>query len=197
MHGQPLENTNTMPLSESAQINPELGVSSGGLQALSRAASIFMEATGQKSGKIKGDSTHKGTEGQIPVQMLRHSIVSPRDAASGLPTGKRQHHALEVVVKLERSAPLLVQALCVNENFKDVTIHCWGAASKAGKTGTGTGTTEQYTIVLTNAQLSRFQHFTADDGTLCYLAAWTYQKINWTWKDGGLTGSDDWLSPMV
>jgi type VI secretion system secreted protein Hcp len=180
-----------------SQIDPDLGLSYGGLEALSRAASIFMEVKGQKSGPIHGDSDHKGTEKQIAVQILNHSIVSPRDAASGLPTGKRNHHAIEVAVKLDRSAPLLVQALCTNENLQEVKIHCWGAASKAAKTGIGSGTTELYTIQLTNAQLSKFVHFTAADGTLCYLAAYTYQKITWTWKNGGLMGEDDWLSPMV
>jgi type VI secretion system secreted protein Hcp len=25
----------------------------------------------------------------------------------------------------------------------------------------------------------------------------TYQKIEWTWNDGGITAGDDWESPMA
>jgi type VI secretion system secreted protein Hcp len=25
----------------------------------------------------------------------------------------------------------------------------------------------------------------------------TYQKIQWTWNDGGVTASDDWETPIV
>jgi hypothetical protein len=34
-------------------------------------------------------------------------IVSPRDSASGLPTGKRQHKPLTITKELDRSSPLL------------------------------------------------------------------------------------------
>jgi type VI secretion system secreted protein Hcp len=27
--------------------------------------------------------------------------------------------------------------------------------------------------------------------------AFTYQKIEWTWTNGGITASDDWESPAV
>jgi type VI secretion system secreted protein Hcp len=27
--------------------------------------------------------------------------------------------------------------------------------------------------------------------------AFTYQKIIWTWKDGGIEAQDDWESPVV
>ena len=27
--------------------------------------------------------------------------------------------------------------------------------------------------------------------------AFTYQKITWTWKDGGITADDDWEAPRV
>ncbi len=27
--------------------------------------------------------------------------------------------------------------------------------------------------------------------------AFTYQKIEWTWMDGGITAMDDWESPVV
>lgn len=196
MHRTPDLERKIMPDSD---IDPGLGLSSsdGGLHALSRAASFFMTATGQKSGKIKGGSTIKGREGQIELLGIEQFVKSPRDAASGLPTGRRIHHPLQVAAKLDKSAPLLWNALVMNENLTEVKIDCWGGISKASGIASGSGNKVYYTVKLTHAQLCEFQHFTAVDGTLCFVAAFTFQKIEWTWTDGGINAQDDWLSPAT
>lgn len=38
------------------------------------------------------------------------SVVSPRDSASGLPTGKRQHKPMVITKELDKSTPVLMQA---------------------------------------------------------------------------------------
>jgi type VI secretion system secreted protein Hcp len=54
----------------------------------------YLMLKGQKQGAIKGGITGKGREGAIGAIAVSHSIVSPRDPQSGLPTGKRMHNAL-------------------------------------------------------------------------------------------------------
>lgn len=39
------------------------------------------------------------------------SVTTPRDAASGLPTGKRQHKPLVITKELDKSSPLLMEAM--------------------------------------------------------------------------------------
>ena len=63
---------------------------------------------------------------------------------------------------------------------------------------------EIYTITLTNASISSVREYmvdnlTAADANLPMLeeVTFTYQKIQWTWTDGGITASDDWSSPMT
>jgi len=63
------------------------------------ALNAYLKLKGQKTGAIKGSVTQKGREGLILVIAVSHEIVSPRDSASGLPTGKRMHKpfALDVL----------------------------------------------------------------------------------------------------
>lgn len=53
---------------------------------------------------------------------LAHSVVSPRDAASGLATGKRSHKPLSLRKSLDKSSPPLF-TFVVSEPGSQVTIH--------------------------------------------------------------------------
>ena len=110
---------------------------------------------------------------------LSHEIVSPRDAASGLPTGKRQHKPLTIRKELDKSTPKLLMAMITNENLSNVTFTLTRSGSP------------YMTIKLTNASVaSRVQTGTTEE------IEFTYQKIEWTWTDGGITAMDDWESPI-
>lgn len=111
----------------------------------------------------------------IPITAVSHEILSPRDPASGLPTGKRQHEPIVITKSIDASSPLFLDALVNNENLTTVqlTIQIDGQ--------------DAYTIKLTNASISDYQQHGATE-----TYAFTYQKITWTWLDGGITASDDW-----
>ena len=52
------------------------------------ALNAYLKMKGQKQGEIKGSVTQKGRENKIMVIAVNHEITSPRDPASGLPTGR-------------------------------------------------------------------------------------------------------------
>jgi type VI secretion system secreted protein Hcp len=81
------------------------------------ALNAYLKLKGQTQGDIKGSVTQKGREDSIMVIAYSHEVVSPRDAASGLPTGKRQHKPLVITKELDKSTPLLYQCLVTNENI--------------------------------------------------------------------------------
>ncbi len=110
---------------------------------------------------------------------VSHEIVSPRDPASGLATGKRMHKPITITAAFDASTPRLIQALVNNENLKTVTINFTPAGTKGA------------TIVLTNASVSQYDQ-TGETVSFQF----TYQKITWTWVDGGITASDDWEAPV-
>lgn len=157
----------------------------------------YMYAKGQKSGQIKGSVTQKGREDSIAVISVSHEIVSPRDPQSGLPTGQRMHKPFVVTKELDKATPVLYNVLCTNENLSEVTIKFWTPQLKAA---TGVGSEVQhYTVKLTNANIAShsFRQANIRNGDLVKLAeyeeiAMTYQKIEWTWNDGGITAADDW-----
>jgi type VI secretion system secreted protein Hcp len=160
----------------------------------------YMTANGQKSGQIKGSVQQKGREDSIQVLGYSHDIISPRDPQSGLPTGQRLHKPMVILKEVDKSSPILYNVLCTNENLKDVTIKFWAPVIKAAS-GVGVGSEKQnYTVKLTNANISGMEVSTQEFTHVENLAAaktiekvsFTYQKIEWTWTDGGITALDDW-----
>jgi len=154
---------------------------------------------GQKSGQLKGGVLQKGREDSIGVIAMTHSIVSPRDPQSGLPTGQRMHKPLVFTKEVDKASPLMYNILCTNENIKEATFKFWTPQLKAVS---GVGSEVQYyTIKLTNAnfasvdfrmpniRIPELQKLTEYEEWGC-----TYQKIEWTITEGGITAEDDWLA---
>ncbi len=73
--------------------------------------------------QIEGSADQAGREGQIEIYGWNHTIVAPRDAASGLPTGKRQHLPITVTKPVDKATPLILQAL-VNNDRIEATLEC-------------------------------------------------------------------------
>jgi len=157
----------------------------------------YAYVTGSKSGQIKGSIYQKGREDSIGVIGVSHSIVSPRDPQSGLPTGQRLHKPYVITKELDKSTPLLLNVLCTNENLNEVTVKFWTPQIKAAS---GVGSEVQhFTVKLTNANIASIDFRMANirHADLVKFAeyeeiAFTYQKIEWTWTDGGITAVDDW-----
>src|SRR5699024_4095641 len=53
----------------------------------------------------------QGFDQPFAISSYSHEIVSPRDPASGLPTGKRQHKPLTIRKEIDKSTPLLMRAI--------------------------------------------------------------------------------------
>lgn len=160
------------------------------------ALNAYLTATGQKQGVIKGGVTQKGREGSIAVYAVEHAVVSPRDAGSGLPTGKRQHKPLVVVKEIDKSSPLLAKALVTNENLTEVVLKFFSPNLNGMEINS-------YTVRLTNAAIASIQtdmqNNKTEPGTklpVLEQLSFTYQKIEWTWLDGNVTSSDEWQASV-
>lgn len=160
------------------------------------ALNAYLKLKGQKSGECKGSVTQKGREGKIMVIAVSHDIVSPRDAASGLPTGKRMHKPFVITKELDKSSPLLYNILVHNENITEWELQFWQPSA--------TGAEKQhYSIKLLNANIASIDFRMANNKHPDLMkfseyeeVAFTYQKITWTWVDGGITAEDDWEAPV-
>ncbi|MES2776392.1 MAG: Hcp family type VI secretion system effector [Bacteroidota bacterium] len=166
------------------------------------ALNAYLKLKGQKQGVIKGSVTQKGREGKIMVIAVSHEIVSPRDAASGQATGKRQHKPFTITKEIDKSTPLLYKALVSNENITTWELQFF-RPSTMGLPSTG-AEVNHYTVVLTNAKIVDIKSTMLNNKNpeLVKFAeyeevAFTYQKIEWTWVVDGISASDDWEAPVV
>jgi type VI secretion system secreted protein Hcp len=150
---------------------PGAGAAGTASTATATGQSMNLSVTGQKQGVF---SSRK-----IAVIAVSHEIVSPRDPASGLPTGKRQHKPFTITIQYGPTTPKFINALVSNENLTSVLIGLL-------RNGSVVATTK-----LTNASVSDYVE-TDQSVQLSF----TYQKITWTWVDGGITASDDWEAPV-
>ena len=161
------------------------------------ALNAYLRLTGDIQGEINGSVTQAGREDSIMVIAFNHEVESPRNATSGLATGKRQHKPLIITKEIDKSTPLLMNALTNNENLSEVILQFW-RPSRSGKEF------QFYTIELTNARIvdihqemlnnkypENMQHAEREH------ISFVYQKITWTYEDGGITSTDDWESPSI
>lgn len=157
-----------------------------------RTPTIFVTATGESQGEIKGGSTSAGTEDNMEVFGFSHEVVSPRDAASGLPTGKRQHKPISIIKSIDKATPLLATVLYNNENLTEVEIKFY-RTDRTGKS------VNHYTITLQNASIASISSSDplSPDAPPREEISFTYEKITQTWNDGGITAEDDWETPAV
>jgi type VI secretion system secreted protein Hcp len=156
------------------------GSSSGGGVVTPRGVgSITID--GQIQGQIRGGQA--GTTRAMEIFEFHHEIVSPRDAASGQATGKRQHKPITFVKEWDASTPLLFQALTRNENLTTVVV------TVDRPDGGG-----YIRIKLTNASVAGIARDTsaATDTLELETISLTYQKIEFEHVATGRVAEDDW-----
>jgi type VI secretion system secreted protein Hcp len=150
--------------------------------------SIEMKITGQKTGVFKGDSTQKGHEDEILVSGYQFELDSPRDAASGQATGKRQYKPIVVTKQLGASSPQLVQACATNENLNKVVIDFY----KSDRTGK---LVNFYRVTLTDASISSDKQYSAGN-TVNEDIAFVFRKITQEDLVAKTSFTDDWQASI-
>src|SRR5262245_26590890 len=95
------------------------------------ALNAYLRVKGQKQGEMKGSVTQNGRQNSSMIIATSHEIMSRRDPASGLPTGKRMHKPFIVTKELDKSSPLLYSALVNNENIATWELKFWTPQVKA------------------------------------------------------------------
>ncbi|WP_437292883.1 type VI secretion system tube protein TssD [Sorangium sp. So ce426] len=157
--------------------------------------SAYLRLVGERQGEIRGSVTQKGREGSILVTEVFHSLVGPRDPVTGRPTGKRMHKPFIVTKDLDRSTPLLLSILSHNESIPRWELQFYRSIAIGVERPV-------FTVQLTNANISsiQFHMLNVRNPGQSRLpeqeeVAFTYQKVVWTWNDGGASAEDDWLTP--
>ena len=142
---------------------------------------IYMMCKGQKQGTITGGVSAAQFPGQIECHSMQFGMGHPL-GQSGLTTGKQVARPLVITKRTDPSTPLLLNACVNNENMTQSVISYVfeGALHRAVATTT-----------LTNAMVQDFNHVAQDDGSSIETITFNYQKCEFTWVEGGITGAWD------
>jgi type VI secretion system secreted protein Hcp len=158
---------------------------------------IMVGVNGTKQGQFKGESTRAQAQDKLEAMGFTFEVASPRDAASGLASGKRQYKPLTITKAIGASSPQFLQALATNEVLKTVTLDFF-------KTNESGEEYIYYTIKLTNATVASIrQHSPETGGAAASKSAagampqleeisFTFQRIEVESKDGKTMAVDDW-----
>jgi type VI secretion system secreted protein Hcp len=135
-------------------------------------------------------TTASSGEHHIDIIGWNHEVASPRDAASGLPTGKRQHKPFTVIKETDRSTPILANLLLKNESITSWELRCW----KPGRNGKRFQLYK--TVTLTNPVVVGVANESAlENRTHGYeleKLEFTYEHIKWYYHESDVTVEDDW-----
>ena len=82
-----------------------------------------------KIGDIKGESTDSGHKEWIDVLSVSglETVVAPRDAASGLPTGRRTYEPVRIMKRIDKSTPLLAKRIASATPIPSMQLSFGGA----------------------------------------------------------------------
>ncbi|NWJ47446.1 MAG: type VI secretion system tube protein Hcp [Chloroflexi bacterium] len=154
---------------------------------------FYVTVEGTKQGKFKGESLQSKNANKIDGIRFSYGITSPRDAASGLATGKRLHKPISFTKEWGAATPQFFQAMTTNENLKSVLF-------EFTKTNANGEEYVYFTIKLTNANIANI-NYTEDslaksgdpsNGLQLEEISVTFQKIEIENKDGKTIATDDW-----
>lgn len=150
---------------------------------------FYVTIVGTKQGQFKGESTRAAAKGKLEGLTFASEVSSPRDAASGMATGKRTHSPIVFTKQWGAASPQLFQAAVTNEVLKSVLFE-FLATDKTGKEHVF------QSVKLTNVTISDLRRsldeHTAEGARGIDQVALVFQKIEITDNDGKTMAADDW-----
>ncbi len=164
----------------------------------------YIKFTGATQGEISKDATtsasignswREGHESESLVYAFDMNAIVPRDPNSGAVIGTRRHQPSSFLKPLDKSSPLLWQALSTGETL-EVEMKFW-------RTSLAGAQEHYFTIHYTDAVLVDGKIILPDinDDTNNSRGdqekfSFTYRKVEWTHEKAGTSASDDWRKPV-
>jgi type VI secretion system secreted protein Hcp len=156
------------------------------------AQNFYVWIKGQNVGDVLGESTvaSMGREGSIEGFKFEHMVQIHREA-SGMATGERSYGPITITKRIDKSSPILHQALCYNDEL-EVTFKFY--RPDIG----GAGTEEHfYTIGLRRGRISAIKTINADpfedrSPPMMEEVSFVFGEISWTYESGGIVFIDEW-----
>jgi type VI secretion system secreted protein Hcp len=150
----------------------------------------YMNISAENQGTIEGECDLEGRESSIVVLAATHSVKLPTDSR-GLPNGRRVHLPITVLKSLDRTSPMLYQALSDGELLTKVVID-WYRMDGAGMEEL------YYRQTLNNAQITAID-FIVDNApdvgnsSIGHMekVSFIYDSITWSHEIDGIEYEDN------
>ena len=150
----------------------------------------YMTITAENQGAIEGDCDLEDRMGFTVILAANHSVKLPTDQR-GLPNGRRIHLPISIIKEVDRTSPMLYQALSDGELLTEVGIH-WYRMDGAGMEEL------YYKQTLKNAQVtaidfdmeSRSNLTNSGQGHMEKISL-IYDSITWTHEIDGIEYEDN------
>ena len=88
--------------------------------ARAQSSEFYVQIEGTKQGQFANESARNNHAPRVVGLNFDYSVKVPRDAATGLPSGKRQHGPVVLTKEWGAASPQLFQALVTNEVLRTV-----------------------------------------------------------------------------
>lgn len=137
----------------------------------------------------------EGRKDEILVQEVIHTVTVPTDRQSGQPSGQRVHLPFVFTCALNKSVPLMYNALTSGEALPKVEVK-WYRTSADGKQEHFFTTTLTDAIIVTlDLEMPHAQGSASSNYTQLLQVSMAYRKIEWEHTAAGTLGADDWRVP--
>ncbi|WP_412062097.1 type VI secretion system tube protein TssD [Rubrivirga sp. IMCC45206] len=143
---------------------------------------------------VAGSVEIAGREETIEIIEVEHDVHIPTDIHSGRSSGVRQHGRFTVRAAIDKATPYLYKAVTEGETYDTVKFSFF----QIDDTGTEV---EYYTILLERVKVAavkldvpNVKNVEKEHYPHMVEYGFVYGKITWTWTDGTLEHTDDWVA---
>lgn len=133
-----------------------------------------------------------GHDDQAIVKAFSHNVTIPRNKTTGQPSGQRTHNPLIVTKMIDKSSPLIFNALTQGETLKKVELK-WYRNSYTGKHE------HYFSMILEDAIIVDVETLLEDQGSSVEnqpspieKVSFSYRKISLRHEIASTSGEDDW-----
>jgi len=127
-----------------------------------------------KLGDIKGEATDNAHKDWINIESFDMGIQQERDAASGLPTGKRQHKPFVITKSVDKATPLLFGVCASGGTIPMVRLEFVSSGPRP----------QYYKVTFKNVIVSSYQTSSSSaDSVPTESFSLNYEEIKWTYTE--------------
>ena len=139
-----------------------------------------------------GNRYQAGHEDEIMAQEVSHVVTVPTDPQSGQPSGQRVHKPFVFTCSLNKSVPLLYNALTKGEKLNNVEVKWYRTSTGGGQEHFFSTVFEDVVITDISLLMPNAQEAGNSEKTEQFQVSLNYRKIVWEHVASGTSGSDDW-----